>query len=897
MARLVYVDRVLPLAGELVLGRHRECGLRVDDDKASRRHARVFEADGGWWVEDLESANGTVLNGKPLRGRVQLSDDDCIAIGKSRILFQSGAVAPAAGAGLERRGAAVGVMGNPSLLVGRTICGFRLDAVLAKSPLGAVYRAHQVAMARDVAFKAFKPEIAGQAGFAETLLASARRAGTMRHPGVVQIHECGRDDEVGLLWYAMELVEGETLASLVKRDGRMSPAQALLLIERAAVALQAAHTEGQLHGDLSPANIMLSTSGQVRILELGLWHALSLGRGAGRLGDAAYRCPELTEGAVPDSRADIYALGCTLWFLLAGEPPFQGEDLATAHRDQPVPSTRDLDARLPAKLDDLLQGMLNKNPEWRFATLAEVLAELKPLRETLPATVAAPKGAAAPAAAKVTGANRTTDRPQLGTARRARPFGALITVGWIAGIAVVGWWLWDQPFVRRARGIGIDPVTSSTAPVASVVPVAIRPVEPPAGTSVATVPTPPITVIRPGDGSLAERWRTVQAAVEQDAREGSWGSAERQLREILATPGIDANLGNAVRLVHGRLQVDGEAWYQAELAKLPDLSAAGGLTTALNQLGRLRDVVIAVDRGDAEARYQEAQTRLLQRLEAARRQARQRLEAGKASEMPPLASALVADFTGTPIAGVQRQFSTLVGEAARSATLWKGSWPATRAAFPAATGEAALAAAAALLLSGDIAGGKRMLANEPALREGALLRRREALLGREAAVLRFTDASDLQFIETTLGEPHFGDGVLTGAVGEPCGLACTVPVGGADWDASLVLEIADAPGASAQVNVSCVANQRPELAVSLAGEVMTLRAHAADGWHEQQTEGPTTTPLHLRLVCRGGQLQIAVNGAAVMELDAARIPAGSRLSIDISGAAWKLDELQVVGGG
>ena len=105
----------------------------------------------------------------------------------------------AAGAGLERRSAAaVGVVGNPSLLVGRTIAGFRLDAVLGKSPLGAVYRAHQLAMARDVAFRAFKPEVADQVGFAERLLTSARRAGTLRHPGVVQIHECGQDDEIGL---------------------------------------------------------------------------------------------------------------------------------------------------------------------------------------------------------------------------------------------------------------------------------------------------------------------------------------------------------------------------------------------------------------------------------------------------------------------------------------------------------------------------------------------------------------------------------------------------------------------------------------------------------------------------------------------------------------------------
>lgn len=886
MPRLVYVDRVLPLDGELVLGRHRECGLRVEDDKASRRHARVFPGDGGWWVEDLESANGTVVNGKPIRGRVRLADDDCIAIGKSRILFQDGTAAGAS-VGHERRSAvAVGVVGNPSLLVGRTIAGFRLDAVLGRSPLGAVYRAHQLAMARDVAFRAFTPEAAAREGFAEHLLASARRAGALRHPAVVQVHECGRDDEVGVLWYAMELVEGETLASLVARSGRLPPAQALLLIERAALGLQAAHGDGQLHQDLSPANIMLSTDGQVRILELGLSEALTLGRGGDRCGDPAYRSPEGAEGAVADARGDIYSLGCTLWFLLAGAPPFRGEDLAAAHRDQPVPSARALDPRLPAAVDALLQGMLAKNPEWRFASVAEVLAELKPLREKLPATVSAPaRGAAASARVATSHAGGTTDRIALPRGSRPRPArgGMLAPVAWVVGLGVLGWWLWGQPFMRAARNGGVLPGAPPPAP---------------ASTRSAPLATAPAVGVPAGSaGPHAERWRAVRASVEQDVREGSWGSAERQIREFLALPGLDPDLATAARLVHGRLQVDGEAWYQAELAKLPAQSAPGGLNVALARLARLRDVVIAVDRGDAEARYQEAQARLLQRLEAARRQARQRLEAGKAAELPALAAALAADFEDTPIAGVQRQFATLLDEAARSVRLWQGSWPATRAALATATGEDALAAAAALLLSGDVAAAKRLLADEPALREGGLLRRREALLGREAAVLRFTDATDLQFIETTLGEPQFGDGALTAPAGEPCGFVCTVPVGGPDWDVSLLLDIDDAPGAGAQANIACLADQRPELMVTLVGGLMTIRVHAADGWHEQQSEAPSTSPLNLRLASRAGRVQVVVNGAAVMEVDGARIPAGARLAVDLVGARWKLDELQVVGGG
>jgi hypothetical protein len=890
MARLVHVDRVLPLTGDLVLGRHRECGLRVDDDKASRQHARVFRDGDAWWIEDLESANGTVLNGKPVEGRVRLGHDDCIAIGKSRILFQDADAPPSSPPiGSERRSAAaVGVVGNPSLLLGRVICGFRLDAVLAKSPLGALYRAHQMAMARDVAFKGITPEaVVGNAGFADRLLAATQRAGALHHPGIVRIHECGWDEELGLLWYAMEFVEGETLARLIAREGRLAPGQALLIIERIAQALAVAHDAGVLHGDLKLANVMVSVSGEVRILELGLAEALALGRDGDRLDDHAFRAPELAAGAPPDARSDIYALGCVLWYLLAGEPPFPGADaaaLAKAHREQPVPATRGLDARLPARLDGLVQGMLNKNPEWRFANLGEVLTELDAVRDALSATSAPAMPARPPVAAvSAPAAERLALRAD--RARLARIKGVATGAAWMVGIGLAAWWLWSQPFMHRAplasaEADGPAAGVPAPAPVARVAdPIAGRDVPPPAP------PTPP-------PDQLAERWRVVQAEAEADVREGSWGSAERQLREFAATPGLSPDLVNAVRLAQGRLQVEGETWYQAELAKLHGLAPSA----ALVRLGVLRDVVIAVHRGDAEARYQEAQARLLQRLQAARRQARQRLEAGKASELSGLAAALAGDFAGTPIVGMHRQFVTLAAEAARSARLWRGTWPMTRAALATATGEDALAAGAALLLAGDVEGAKRVLAT-PDLASGELLRRREALLGREAAVLAFSDPADLQFIETTLGEPVFAEGALTGTPGDACGVACTVAIGGSEWDASLVLELADAPGAEAQASIACVSDRLPELSLQLVGDLLTIRVHASDGWQEQQSERPTTAPLRLRLACRGGKLQVMVNGQAVMEVEHARIPGGSRLALDVGGARWKLDELQVVGGG
>lgn len=894
MPRLVYVDTVLPLEGEVVLGRHSQAGLRIDDEKASRRHARVFVEDGQWWVEDLDSANGTGLNGKPLKGRHRLVHDDCITIGKSRILFQDpDAAERAAGQiGSERRShAAVGVVGNPSLLVGRTIGGFRLDAVLAKTPLGALYRARQLALERDVALKLFKPEVAA-AGFAERLQAAARAVDAVRHPGLVRVHEVGTELELGAVWYAMELVDGETFAALVKRDGRVPAPQAVLLVERAGQALAAAHAAGVAHKDLSPANVMLARDGAVRVLELGFADALASGRGAAPVGDPAFTSPDGRR----DERADIYALGCLLWFLIAGEPPFPGATpaaIAAAHRDQPVPSARALDPALPAKLDEVLLGMLAKQPEWRFGTLAEVLAEFRPLREALLAAPPAP--APAPRRADEAAAAAPEERA---VRQRPSPWPRRgMNLCWLVLVAGGAWWFWRQSGLRHWFDRPADPVAQAPRP-ASPTPTLPPVADPGAGRHADPVPATPPIPTRPPATDLAEQWRTLRAAAERDAAEGSWGSAERQLREFALLPGLSDALRDDVRIAIARLQVDGSAWYQAEIAKLPTSGDVAG--QALAALSRLRDVALASDRPDAEARHQTAQSRLLQRLEQARRDARRRLEAGRAAELPALAAALEAPFRETPIAGLQRQFALLATEAARTAPQWQGDWPRTRQALRAASGaEAALAAAAALILAGDVAGGQAVLANEGGLTGGPYLRRREALLGREVAVLRFADPGDLLFIENVLGEPTFGDGALTGAPGEMVGIACTIPVGGAAWEVQVTLEVRDAAGAAdgAQVGLGAVVQGQPELAVRLDRDAMTIRVHAAAGWIEQRLDRPDTVPLRLRLACRDDALQVLVNGQAVMEVEQPRVPAGARLALDIAGAQWRLTELQVVGGG
>ena len=870
MPTLVYTDRILSLDdSEVILGRHRECTIQVDDEKASRRHARLFIDQGIWWIEDLESANGTTVNSRPLKGRRKLAHEDTIGIGKSRLQYHDQASAPAEPVREKRSSAAQGVAGNPELLIGRTVGGYVVKAVLGKNPMGATYRARQTAQNRDVALRVFSPEVSQRADFAERLQQAVRKAATVKQQYLLQIYESGRDDELGSLWYSMELADGDSLAKLLTRDGTIAPGIAGLVVERSAMALGALHDAGVVHGDVHPRTVLLTPSGQVKVCEAGLASALAVGRGGA--GDLAYHAPDTTQ----DARSDIYSLGCMFFSLLTGKPPYSGdtpEAVAKAHSEQPIPNVRDSLPKLPTKLDELIHGMLAKNPEWRFASVKEVLAELTPLRVDLAIQPAPVRGAGANSSPEV---DARIEEVQ----SRRRRNSVMPAIIWIVILGAVAVGVSRLPFWSTPAP-GVDPTVQQQPSGGIKNPAAV-----------ASTPTTPGSTGTAAVDAHADAWRTVQVQVDADAERGDWGAAERALVRFAATPGLSPTIASAVQLAQSRLQVEGEAWYQKAIAALPT-----DLTAALAQLSHLRDVAITSERGDADARYSEVQERLLQRLNAARRAARQAVESGKSAELPALASGLEAAFHGTPIAGLQRQFATACNEAAPAARLWQGTWPTTKATLIKATGANALPAAAALLLAGEVAEAKRILQNDPALQAGDMLRRREALLGREAAVLTFNDPGDLQFIESSIGDLRFDAGALSGPAGDAVAFACTVPVGGADWDVSLVLHLANAPGAQAQAVIAAMVGETAEASVRISNDGMLARIHAVNGWQQQVSSRPTTAPLHLRLVSRGGTVQVMVNGESVMEVTQARVPTGAHVSIDVSGATWSLDELHVVGG-
>jgi formylglycine-generating enzyme required for sulfatase activity len=228
-----------------------------------------------------------------------------------------------------------------------------------------------------------------QAGAVERFRREVEAAAKLSHPNIVTAYDA--DEHQGMHYLAMEYVEGKDLATVVKDHGPLPVRQAVECILQAARGLQYAHEQGIVHRDIKPGNLLLDKKGTVKILDMGL--ALIAGAEAALggperltatgqvMGTCDYMSPEQAlDSHVADHRTDIYALGCTLYRLLTGHPPYRGETLMQillAHRENQIPSLCEARPEVPAELDACFQRMLAKEPGDRYQSMAEVVAELE----------------------------------------------------------------------------------------------------------------------------------------------------------------------------------------------------------------------------------------------------------------------------------------------------------------------------------------------------------------------------------------------------------------------------------------------------------------------------------------------------------------------------------------
>src|SRR6476646_8706727 len=227
-----------------------------------------------------------------------------------------------------------------SLGVGAEFGGYRLEAQIGRGGMGVVYRARELGLGRTVALKVVAPEAVDDRAAHERFVAEARVAASIEHPHVVPIYAAGDVD--GVAYLVMRLIDGDDTRSLVRREGPLDPERAAAIAARAADGLDAIHAAGLVHRDVKPANLLLGPGDHVYLTDFGLARAALTQSGATRSGHWAwtlsYASPEQIRGERVDARADIYALGGVLCWLLTGKPPYDrdsDEAVLWAHLNEP----------------------------------------------------------------------------------------------------------------------------------------------------------------------------------------------------------------------------------------------------------------------------------------------------------------------------------------------------------------------------------------------------------------------------------------------------------------------------------------------------------------------------------------------------------------------------------
>lgn len=258
--------------------------------------------------------------------------------------------------------------------------GYVLGELIGRGGMGVVYRATHVHLGRNVAFKVLAPELSQHDDFRERFLRESRLAASLDHPNVVTVYDAGDAD--GTLYIAMRYVEGTDLAEYLRKEGPVSPATAIALLDQVAAALDAAHSLGLIHRDVKPANVLIA-SGRCYLTDFGLTKQVSasavsagLTRTGQFLGTVDYVAPEQIEGREIDGRADVYALACMLHECLTGARPFpKDSELAViyAHLSDPPPRPTELRPELPAAIDDVIATGMAKSADDRYSSCAELI--------------------------------------------------------------------------------------------------------------------------------------------------------------------------------------------------------------------------------------------------------------------------------------------------------------------------------------------------------------------------------------------------------------------------------------------------------------------------------------------------------------------------------------------
>jgi beta-lactam-binding protein with PASTA domain/predicted Ser/Thr protein kinase len=272
-------------------------------------------------------------------------------------------------------------MTTPRLLSER----YELGETLGYGGMSEVHRGMDTRLSRDVAVKVLRADLARDPQFQIRFRREAQNAAALNHPAIVAVYDTGEvQSEFGPLPYiVMEYVDGQTLREVVKTSGPIPQQRVIEVMADVCAALDFSHKHSIIHRDVKPANIMITRTGAVKVMDFGIARALGEGQNvtqtAAVIGTAQYLSPEQARGEAVDARSDVYAAGCVVFELLTGEPPFTGDTpvaVAYQHVREDPRRPSEVNPQVPPSLDAVVLKALSKNPANRYQSAAEMRADL-----------------------------------------------------------------------------------------------------------------------------------------------------------------------------------------------------------------------------------------------------------------------------------------------------------------------------------------------------------------------------------------------------------------------------------------------------------------------------------------------------------------------------------------
>lgn len=375
---------------ELMLGRGTKAAYQVSDPRVSRIHCQVDCTGDQVTVTCQGGSGGTLVNGKPVQKQT-LRLGDVLQVGESQLRLMSTDVAEASTAYIAPPDAPTssGLPGTVEKLSGQKLAHFDIGPIIGKGSTSTVFHATDTKDNRPVALKVLAPEFSQDEDELQRFVRAMKTALPLRHPNLITIYAAGKTGQ--FCWVAMEFVAGENLTQVIERigvAGMLDWKYAFRVARQIGEALKYAHGQNIVHRNVTPKNIIIdATNKQAKLGDLMKAKALEgilakqITRPGELIGDVSYMAPERTRGAgSADFRSDIYGLGATVYALLTGRPPFDGDTLVEKiqkiRQEEPVKPTK-YQLSIPAAFEGCVLKMLAKRPDDRYQTADALLTELE----------------------------------------------------------------------------------------------------------------------------------------------------------------------------------------------------------------------------------------------------------------------------------------------------------------------------------------------------------------------------------------------------------------------------------------------------------------------------------------------------------------------------------------